>query len=130
MLFILASSFFSFFLLNISFTRRIIERFLGKPFLDKHLPGEIKGLIFFLIFIFTISTLDAIESQSIKNKVISQMKDIEQINNQIDCFKESFYTFESLRDFSQTKVKFSEVSENFANTGVLTDLSNFICSFL
>ena len=130
MLFILASSLFSFFLLNISFTRTKIERFIGKPFLEIYLPGKIKALIPFLIYTFTISTVGVIESQSIKNRVISQAKDIEQINNQIDCFKESPYTFESLKDFSQTVVKISEVPENFANTGILTDFSNFVCSFL
>lgn len=130
MVFVLASSLLSLFLLNFNFTRRKIETVLGNPFLEKYLPGEVKGLIPFLIYLFTISTLGLIESQSIKNRVTSQIKDLKQINDQIDSFRESPQTFESLRDLSQTLVKLSGVPENFADTGVLTDLSNFICSFL
>ncbi len=43
-----------------------IQVFIGKEFLDRYLPGAVKGWLAFLLFILTISILDFVEVHSMQ----------------------------------------------------------------
>ena len=111
------------------FLRQKID--LGEAFIEQHLPGNLKGLLPFSLNILTLSTLDVIEWESIKNRVHSQRQAIQHVMQQIETFRVNPETLESIRDLSRPWVKLSELSSTFEQeqTGILTDFANYICGF-
>ena len=69
LLFSIFSTFIIFLLLLLPFTRSRVEMLAGGTFIDAKLPGNLKGLSPFMLFLLTISTLNLIAPFSLTSRV-------------------------------------------------------------
>ena len=126
LLFLNISSFFLFVFLNLPFTSRICENLIGKAFIDRSLPGHLKGLIPFFIFLLTFSTLGLIETFSINLRVNEYVEICETINNDLQSFREVPLTIPNMVEFEKILIEITETPEEIPSTGVLTDISRWL----
>jgi len=121
-------TFYTFFFLNIPWTKEKIEGLVGKTFLEKKLGLHFLGFIPFSVFLLTVSLLDLIESCTMLLKVEAESKEktigLEDIQNFVD----NPLTFSSLKNFLKILPSLCELPNDFSSTGVLTEISTYICT--
>jgi len=125
-LFLIISSLFLFVFLNVPFTNRICEDLIGKAFIDRSLPGHLKGLLPFFIFLLTFTTLGLIETVSINLRVNEYVEICETINNDLQSFREVPLTIPNIVEFEKILIEITETPEEIPSTGVLTDVSRWV----
>lgn len=121
------SSLMLFLLLIVPFTRKKVEILLGKQFLNEKITGKFKSVLPLLIFLVTFSTLDLIEAVSMSLRVQSQIKCKDLL------YQESHdlpLDQKNIDQASEFLTKLLNQSEEFASTGVITDISNWICGII
>ena len=121
------SSLMLFLLLIVPFTRKKVEILLGEQFLNEKVAGKFKSLLPLSIFFLTFSTLDLIEAVSLTSRVQSQIK-LEY--SLIEESKEVDLDQENLDQVSQLLTTLQSLPEKFPSTGVLTDISSWICGII
>lgn len=116
-------------LLNFSFTRKKIECFLGKTFLEKNLPGFYKGFWPLSLFLTTLAFLDLIEALSINSRISEYQNTLNLLGQRIESLnlKGNVLTFTT--DVTGLCLKISEIPSFCPSVGILTEFSSYICNF-
>ena len=102
----------------------------GAQFIDAKLPGNLKGLLPFMLFLLTISTLGLIETFSLSSRVHHELDLLNMYDQRIERFGNNPTTMESVEDFGKTMENFSKLPKDFSSTGIITDISTWVCSLL
>lgn len=125
---LLIFTFFLFVLLNLNITKKRVEYFLGKSFIDRFLPGHFKGLFSFLLFVFTLAMLDYIEVSSIYMRVCEYRDSLDLINQNIDNIGLSKSDIGIENNINDLLLKIRDIHpRGYPKTGILTDISSFVC---
>ena len=90
------------------------------------LPGHLKGLIPFFIFLLTFTTLGLIETVSINLRVSEYVQVCETIYNDLESFRKVPLTIPNIVEFEKILIEITETPEEIPSTGILTDVSRWI----
>ena len=82
--FTLLSALFLSILLNLPFLGERAQLFIGKSFLNYYLPGPLKGLLAFALFLFTICLLNYVEAYTLSLRISDYNSTMESINNSLN----------------------------------------------
>lgn len=99
---------------------------MGKIFIDRYLPGNLKGLLPFSIFVLTFSTLGLIEAISLNLRVNEYLQLCENISNDLQAFKEVPLTVPNLAEFNKILVEITKIPRENPSTGIISDISRWI----
>ena len=79
-----------------------MELLVGERFIEEKLPGDLKGLLPFVFFIFTISTLGLVNALSVLHQASSNYELIEKYSNKLEALKNRPPTEENLDSLVET----------------------------
>lgn len=120
-------------ILNLQITSKKIEHFLGKPFIDRYLPGHFKGLYSLLLFVVTISLLDFMEASSLYMKTCEFQDSLDLTNKDIEYLTVNHMSISNMNvdgNINDLLLKIGDLpAGGYPKTGFLTDLSSRLCIF-
>lgn len=116
--------------LNLSITREKIERLIGVSFLEKDLGGPQKGLVSFLLFLFTLVVLDCVFSISLLSRVHEHRESLQLINQEMEKISTDRPVAEALSSvYKVVSMSRSMPYKSYPTTGILTDIASYFCFF-
>ncbi len=130
-LFTVYSSLFLFLLLNAPFLGEKIQFYLGKSFIDRHLPGKLKGALPLSLFVFTIVLICYIDTLSLYIRILDYNSISDSINQSLNSASDKPWGTEFLEDLQDIESTiFNNLPKKFPSTGILTDFSHKVIWYL
>lgn len=128
--FVLLSALFFSILLNFPFFGESVQSFIGKSFLNRYLPGPLKGMLPFAFFLFTLILLGWIESHTLLLRVVDYNSSIELINQFIDSAAKKPWGEDFLKELQAAKKSiYHLLPPEYPSRGVLKDFSKSVLTF-
>lgn len=128
--FTMFSTFIIFILLLLPFTKSRVEMLAGAQFIDAKLPGNLKGLLPFMLFLLTVSTLGLMEAFSLSSRVHYELDLLNMYDQRIEGFGNNTTIVESVESLGKTMENLSKLPKDFSSTRIITDISTWVCSLL
>lgn len=129
--FTLLSALFLSILLNLPFLGERAQFFIGKSFLNYYLPGPLKGLLAFALFLFTICLLNYVEAYTLSLRISDYNSTMEYINNSLNQIPNRPLDENLFKDLQGAERQiFQGLPREFPSTGVLKDFSSAVITFI
>jgi hypothetical protein len=130
-LFSVYSSLFLFLLLNAPFLGEKIQFYLGKSFIDRRLPGKLKGALPLTLFLITIAIICYIDTFSLYFRILDYNSISDSINQSLKSTSEKSWGNEFLKDLLDIEsTVLKKLPKEFPSTGILTDFSHKVIWYL
>ena len=101
--FVLFSALFFSILLNFPFFGEGVQSFIGESFLNRYLPGPLKGMLPFAFLLLTLTLLALIESHTLLLRVVDYNSPVELINQSIDSAAKKGWGEDLLKELQVAK---------------------------
>ena len=129
--FVLLSSLFFSILLNFPFFGESAQLFIGKPFLNRYLPGPLKGMLPFAFLLLTLTSLAWFESYTLMLRVADYNSSIDIINQSLESAAKKPWGEDFLKELQATdKSIYHLLPPEYPSRGVLKDFSKIVITFI
>ena len=130
-LFVVYSAFFFSILLNFPFFGEGVQFFIGKSFLNRYLPGPLKGMLPFTLLLLTITLLALIESRTLLWRISDYHSSVELINQSLESAANKSWGEDFLKELQAAEQSiYNLLPPEYPSRGVLKDFSKTVITFL
>lgn len=123
-------TFFFSIMLNVYYFGENLQFFIGKEFLQKYLPGPLKGVLPLALFISTISLLESVDTFSLLYRIEFYQASLKDFKDQINIAKDMDWGKDFLLKLESIEMDIREkIPSNPPSKGILTEYTERILTF-